>query len=109
MVKDPVTGQLKIISPKGWAICDGTNQTPDLKGRFTRGAINPDQAGILGGVDPLNPVRPLDVSYDAGRKGSDFHWGETPWANGPNPVYNLSVKPVNILPPYVDVIYLIKQ
>ena len=27
--------------PKGWAICDGTNGTPDLQGRFPRGVTNP--------------------------------------------------------------------
>lgn len=25
-------------APKGWAICDGTNKTPDLRGRFVIGA-----------------------------------------------------------------------
>ncbi len=109
IVKDPVTGQNKVTAPKGWAICDGSNQTPNLTGRFARGAFNNDQAGILGGADPLNPVKAIDMSFDAGRKGSDFHWGETPWAGGPNPVSNLSVKPINVLPPYFEVIYLIKQ
>ena len=26
-----------IVAPKGWSICDGTNGTPDLRGRFIRG------------------------------------------------------------------------
>ena len=26
-----------IVAPKGWSLCDGTNGTPDLRGRFVRG------------------------------------------------------------------------
>ncbi len=32
----PYVGDIKDI-PKGWALCDGTNETPDLSGRFLEG------------------------------------------------------------------------
>lgn len=35
--------------PPGWKLCDGTNDTPDLRGRFLRGAENPDFIGRYGG------------------------------------------------------------
>lgn len=45
----PYVGDIKDI-PKGWALCDGTNGTPDLTGRFLEGTIaNPKEfkeAGI---------------------------------------------------------------
>jgi hypothetical protein len=34
--------------PSGWAICDGTNGTPDLRGKFVLG-LNPSQGNSLAG------------------------------------------------------------
>jgi hypothetical protein len=36
--------------PPGWALCDGTNGTPDLRGRFIRGSAPALPAGITGGA-----------------------------------------------------------
>jgi hypothetical protein len=35
--------------PTGWALCDGTNGTPDLRGRFVRGAGGPTSLNETGG------------------------------------------------------------
>ena len=32
----------KIVAPQGWSICDGSNGTPDLRGRFVVGHHNKD-------------------------------------------------------------------
>lgn len=37
--------------PAGWAICDGTNGTPDLRARFIMGASNITSVGALGGAN----------------------------------------------------------
>lgn len=37
--------------PLGWVLCDGTNSTPDLRGRFVRGAPAATEAGGTGGAD----------------------------------------------------------
>lgn len=37
--------------PAGFQICDGTNGTPDMRGRFTRGAPAGIEAGTIGGED----------------------------------------------------------
>jgi hypothetical protein len=37
--------------PSGWAICDGTNGTPDLRGRFLRGVASMAEVGGKGGLD----------------------------------------------------------
>ena len=42
-------GQLK-PPPFGWALCDGTNGTPDLRGRIPRGGINNE----IGGAESVN-------------------------------------------------------
>jgi microcystin-dependent protein len=46
--------------PAGWALCDGTNGSPDLRERFIVGA---------GGENATNPVRGL--KYDVGNSGAD--------------------------------------
>lgn len=37
--------------PVGWALCDGTNGTPDLRGRFVLGAGNTYSVGSTGGEE----------------------------------------------------------
>jgi hypothetical protein len=41
----PPVGTAPTSAPAGWAVCDGTNGTPDLRGRFLLGA-NPMPGGI---------------------------------------------------------------
>lgn len=38
------------VAPAGWAFCDGTNGTPDLRNRFIRGAGNGVSVGDTGGA-----------------------------------------------------------
>lgn len=35
--------------PDGWALCDGSNGTPNLENRFIKQATNDDQVGVTGG------------------------------------------------------------
>lgn len=37
--------------PSGWALCDGQNGTPDLRGRFILGASDLHEAGQTGGSE----------------------------------------------------------
>lgn len=39
--------------PTGWALCDGTNNTPDLRGRFIVGAGSTYAVGATGGSDSV--------------------------------------------------------
>ena len=39
--------------PHGWQLCDGTNGTPDLRGKFIRGAPSSTEAGTIGGQDTV--------------------------------------------------------
>lgn len=84
--------------PDGWAVCDGSNGTPDLRGRFLRGTGSMAEVGKADGKDTA------DIS-SGNRKGSDFHWGDTPWRDGPNPAIGQSI---SIVPPHVTVLYLMK-
>lgn len=44
------SGTLATI-PSGWALCDGTNGTPDLRDKFVRGAAPAADPGATGGAD----------------------------------------------------------
>jgi hypothetical protein len=35
--------------PSGWALCDGSNGTPDLRGHFVRGTTTSGKVGTIGG------------------------------------------------------------
>jgi hypothetical protein len=125
------------IPPPGWALCDGaivsrtgdfaklfalvketygrgdgssTFQLPDLRGRFIRGAQTVALVGSSGGVSiPQGSV----VLGDRGWKGSDSNWGQTPWANGPNPAtvgaYSVQFTPDSGIPPNIQISYMIKE
>lgn len=40
--------------PAGWNLCDGTNGTPDLRGRFIKGAAVDADVGVSGGAASAN-------------------------------------------------------
>lgn len=48
--------------PKGWAICDGSNGTPDLRNRFIK-AINTDGNGNI--INSEGKIDPEDVEWDS--------------------------------------------
>lgn len=62
------------VAPNGWALCDGTNGTPDLRGRFIVSYDN-----IVGTNNPNSPTTPIiapnngtTVNYGAiGNKGGE--------------------------------------
>ncbi len=90
--------------PAGWAICDGANGTPDLRGKFLRGVSNFADVGGHGG----NNTSQITVVED-GRRVSDWRWGDTPWASGPNPARGGQSFTIDNRPPYFDVLYIMKN
>ena len=39
---------------ESWALCDGTNGTPDMRGKFIRGKADSETMGSAGGSDVTN-------------------------------------------------------
>lgn len=48
--------------PTGWQVCDGTNGTPDLRGKFIYGANGDTSVGLTGGADSHVHTNP-DTEY----------------------------------------------
>ncbi len=68
--------------PKGWQLCNGTNGTPDLRGRFVMGSgttspavgFTEGTAGVVGGH--LHPIQTFRAGMNFGQPGSgDFYVG----------------------------------
>lgn len=55
--------------PTGWALCDGTGGTPDLRDRFVYGASAGEEPGAVGGSDRH--------SHETSQAGAHSHFGET--------------------------------
>jgi hypothetical protein len=118
--------------PAGWAICDGANGTPDLRGKFLLGTNSNttkntnyiiQEVNKVGGSENIT-LRITNIPpHTHGRynkntqvglmhlgEGTDFHFmgwpeiKETESAGGSNG----STRPFNILPPFYTVVYLMK-
>ena len=61
--------------PHGWAVCDGSNNTPDLKGRFILGSSNTKKLGSKGGLERviLNINEMPSHNHNARTKPSGSH------------------------------------
>jgi len=99
--------------PEGWAVCNGTQNTPDLRGRFLRGTSDQADVGTKGGDIEHSHEYAFNLPED-GRKASDKDWGDTPWRTGPNPARGTApvtgtTKPASSLPPYYNITYIMKK
>lgn len=104
--------------PSGWAICDGTNGTPNLLDRFILGST---YAGGMGGksqvtltVSQLPPHRHkvLKSWYGKADNANDrqvVRWDETVDANSQVWTGETGLgMPIDIMPPYFRLIYIMK-
>ncbi len=68
--------------PINWQLCDGTNGTPDLRGRFVMGVSSGEDPGATGGstthTHPIgNHAHSINITTT---QGSQYHWNG--WQNG---------------------------
>ena len=72
--------------PQGWALCNGTNGTPDLRNRFIVGAGDEYNPGNTGGGKSITLTKAQMPSHNHGGSaasaGSHHHWIEGTDANG---------------------------
>ena len=120
--------------PRGWALCDGSNQTPDLRNRFILGSSQQIPFGSIGGNDSLKlskanlpPIGEAYFSADSHRgsyhhsdngflrylgwystyikNGKDDQWGSD-WKIDLNTVFNNA--PIDIMNPFSALFYFMK-
>lgn len=95
---------LDTIVPQGWAICDGSNGTPDLRDRFVLGTTDVKLLGIQGGSKSHNHTGSATGSrFEANNIGSNGT-GATRHDDSRTVVIN----PAEVMPPYVALVYIMK-
>lgn len=131
------TGEASAV-PEGWALCDGTNGTPDLRGRFVLGESESHAAGTTGGTETVrlstaqlakhshgqyvpvsatgsttsgyvNLVNPASTNNPvSGRPYEDGLFGGTTNANQVNTKTQGDSEPHENMPPYYVLAYIMK-
>jgi microcystin-dependent protein len=105
------------VAPAGWVLCNGQNNTPNLLNRFIFGSEF-NAIGQIGGL----PAITLNINQIPAHTHSYNNNGITKWASGASdarsPIPTLNSKqattstgggqPINILPPYYKLAYIMK-
>jgi hypothetical protein len=91
-------------APDGWAICDGSDGTPDLTDRFIRGTGSAKEVGKTGGTEEHNH------NGKTGPPSGHFKKGSTIGSRWSAPVtgHFHSIKADSNLPPYIVLVYIMK-
>lgn len=66
--------------PKGWKVCDGTNGTPNLEGRFLVGVRHLNKTKKIGGRRDI----PLQASHNHGRATTSVNSNRITYSRGDN-------------------------
>ena len=115
-------------APAGWAMCDGTNGTPDLTGRFIVGINGKNSAGLttlqpgdIGGEEfhqltvpemPSHTHTTVTGAHNAGYNGGSnyiFNNGTITGAAGGDPTNKDATLPHNNMPPFFALAYIMKM
>ena len=99
---DPSKGT--IVTPSGWAICDGTQGTPDLRGRFIRGAAEWRPTIASGGSE--THTHGGQTQPNTAKRGA--HGGAGKGYNQPAEAHTHAIQADHHLPPYAEVVYIMK-
>lgn len=95
--------------PAGWHKCDGTNGTPDLRGRFV---ICPDSVtynqGDTGGTTSHTHVGGVLSNWDDLALGNDVDAGDDYSYKTDGHTHSISLESISHLPPYHALFYIMK-
>lgn len=108
--------------PEGWAVCDGQNGTPDLRGRFILGASETHPMGETGGAEEVTltaaqmPNHSHEcnytlIQYDGGTRKIDYSIADRSLGNPAGQVNTKTTggsQPHPNMPPYYALIYIMK-
>ncbi len=94
---DPAKATIR--TPEGWALCDGQDGRPDLRGRFIRGTGELSEVGEIGGSEKFTPKLTTHSKKVVVHK----LLGE-----GISALDSVTAPVQNVLPPFLELVYIIK-
>ena len=100
--------------PSGWVLCNGQNNTPDLRGRFILGVSDSHAVNSTGGEEThtlsINEMPSYNhLNATAGNSGAGLETGVGSIANGYPTTSTGGNQPHNNMPPYYALCYIMKQ
>ena len=102
--------------PSGWVLCNGQNNTPDLRGRFILGVSDSHTVNSTGGEEThtlsVNEMPRHNHTITAGQTRQGVVGIEYVQVNGSsvyNSTYSGGNQPHNNMPPYYTLCYIMKQ
>lgn len=94
--------------PSGWALCDGSNGTPDLRGKFVKGAQSGDEGGSGGSTTYTH----TGLVVDAHAGVANLRTGGAAIGFADDAARSHNVTPpsdhVNVEPPFYKLCYIMK-
>lgn len=114
------------VIPEGWAVCDGNNGTPDLRGKFVMGSDSKYKAGEQGGATEVTlkeanlPEHKHKINFTEQKWGDNANWRPFPYNTMDSaakkyfddiytqPAGRTNPEPVNTLPPYYVLTYIMR-
>lgn len=93
-----------IVAPDGWALCDGSRGTPDLRERFLRGTALWSPVPATGGTAQHDHGGTAQGNTDK----RDAHGGAGSRYWQPAEVHTHPIAAASHLPPYAEVVYIMK-
>jgi len=94
--------------PTGWQLCDGTNGTPDLRGRFVMGVSSGENPGATGGS--ITHTHTATASSSTSQIWIDDNSGGTDYWGAPaSHSHSITVNAASHLPPYYKIAYIMKM
>jgi hypothetical protein len=105
---DTAARTARIIAPEGWALCDGTNGTPDLRDRFVLGTLAYERLGGLGGS--ISHVHEFqgETSESIGARPSDPGYVTGLGSHQHRHSFRFSTQPTNHLPPHAACVFIMR-
>lgn len=100
-------GHRRLVIPSGWALCDGTEGTPDLRNRFIYGTDQIDQIGKTGGETVHRHT--VSVGNNTSSATTSNGLGGNVSLAKPDHAHTASSADAAHLPPLVKLVYLMKQ
>jgi hypothetical protein len=94
------------MPPDGWAICDGTNGTPNLTERFIRGSLNRPTEKSYGGM-PMHHHEGVTDPTSKQMDTADLSYSAAPGVISTHR-HHYVTNDVSNLPPYWDLFFIMK-